>query len=72
MRCGFSEQFNTGVVIFEDGDIPTSDFDEVLEVAGRFEAFFNDGEGELIVTQLPGRPVECYTKDALKRSIKIK
>lgn len=71
MRPGASVQFHTGVLIFEESDFPI-DEDKVVSKAREYEATKPDpdAEGDLFIVRFPDGHDECYTEQALRRSIR--
>jgi hypothetical protein len=65
MKVEFSEQYSVPCVVI-DG---TETFDEVETKCSADEALFFDGEEYCMVVQFPGRPMELYTGEALRRSL---
>jgi hypothetical protein len=66
MRVGYAEQWSTASVIVEEGD---RDADAIVEMAEENDAFHTADERYLVI-RFPGRSDECYTEDALRRSIR--
>lgn len=69
MQLGHSGQYGTPCLIIEDED-DVIDIDTLLEYATEQGALCSDGEDYCFVVQLPGRPVELYTEEALCHSLK--
>jgi len=72
MQLSYSSQFRTSCIIIELGD---HDPDKIIECAEEEGAVYFDGKEDLIVVDFQNNPKrmvgpECYTKSALKRSIK--
>jgi hypothetical protein len=75
MRQGGSSQFNSGVVILEETDLPM-DFKRFMAAAEKAGATIPDNDPDardgdvLYVVQFPERPVEVYTENALRESLR--
>jgi hypothetical protein len=76
MRQGGSSQFNSGVVILEETDLPM-DPDSFIAAAVAAGATTPDNDPDardgdvLYVVQFPGRPIEVYTENALRGSLRV-
>lgn len=64
----YSAQYQTVVVIVPAGAKAAA----VIEFAREVDALAFEGGDEVFVVQLPDRPAECYSEDALRRSLRPK
>jgi len=66
----YSSQYRTSCIVVEEADLGDYTIDEIIEEAIEKEATYHDGEDVCLVVQLPGRPIELYTKRAFRMSFK--
>lgn len=66
MRIGYAEQWGVASIILEEGD---NDADEIVEMAEENDAI-HIADDRYLVIRFAGRPDECYTEEALRRSIR--
>jgi hypothetical protein len=68
MQLGHSGQYGVPCLIIEEAE-DVIDIDTLLEYATEQGALYHDGDDYCFVVQLPGRPVELHTEEALRRSL---